>query len=564
MRKISSPGLAQLLLQLRYTPQKKRRKQLDAAEKLFAIIDKDKEYPFEFVCFRITGFHLKSAIDTELIRGDELLEDLRIFVSRLSGQIARSVSEVREKVYTVEELAESVGVSTKTIYRWRKLGLIAEKFIFDNGTKRMGFLQSSVDRFAGENSELIGKARSFERLTDKQKRQIISKAARLKAATSLSQYKIIGRICAEMGKCHETVRYTILKHDRANPGKAIFKKSAGAIEPSHAAEIYKLYRQGCDITELIRRFDRNRSSIYRIINGRRAKALLAKKIEYVTGDEFPGENAPRDVLSASTDDVQAPIHKNVEPLKLADGSLPEYLQILKDVPMLNRENEVELFRRYNYLKYLASQERAGIKPSRVSGRKLRRIEGYLAEAETIQRRIIEANLPLVVGVARKHTSARASLLDLISEGNISLMRAVEKFDYSRGFRFTTFASWTIAKDFARKIPSQASRLDKDQAASLASIHRDLKTKETADFAAIERAHKSLARVIKDNLTEREQYIILNRYGLIGSPLKKQTKTLVQIGEELGLSKERIRQIELTALQKLRQSLSVKEFELLTG
>ena len=60
MRPIASHNLAQLLMQLRFTPEKKRRKQLDAAEELFAIIDKDKEYPFEFVFFRITGFNLKS------------------------------------------------------------------------------------------------------------------------------------------------------------------------------------------------------------------------------------------------------------------------------------------------------------------------------------------------------------------------------------------------------------------------------------------------------------------------------------------------------------------------
>ena len=564
MRKISSPGLAQLLFQLRYTPQKKRRKQLDAAEKLFGIIEKDKEYPFEFVCFRITGFHLKSAIGSELIKGADLLEDLRVFISKLSGQLAQPVSEQSEKIYTVEELAEKMKVTPKTIYRWRKRGLIAEKFIFSKSTRRLGFLQSSVEQFLVENPDLTGKAKRFERLTDKQKSRIVKKAARLRATTNMSDYRIIKKISAETGKCNETIRYTLLEHDRANPDKTILKKSAGVIEPSKAAEIFKLYKQGCDVKELMQRFNRNKSSIYRIINSRRAKILLAKKIEFITSDEFLAEDASGKILARPTDEIQPPAPKNVEPLKLADGSLQDYLQVLKDVPVLNRESEAELFRRYNYLKYLVCKERADLKPAQASGIIVRRIEHYLAEAETIQKRIIEANLGLVVGIARKHTSAGASLLDLISEGNVSLMRAVEKFDYTRGFRFSTFASWTIAKEYARKIPASASRMDRTTAASLADFHRDLRTKDEVDFAAIDRAHKSLTRVIKNNLTEREQYIIMNRYGLIGSPVKKKTKTLIQIGRELGLSKERIRQIELGALQKLRQSLSVKEFELLTG
>ena len=188
---------------------------------------------------------------------------MRIFISKLSGQLAQPVSEQKEKVYTVEELAEKMKVTAKTIYRWRKRGLIAEKFIFGKGTRRLGFLQSSVEHFLGQNPELTGKAGRFERLTDKHKSRIVKMAAKFRATTDMSDYRIIKKISAEMGKCNETIRYTLLDYDRANPEKAVLKKSAGVIEPSQAAEIYKLYKQGYNITELMERFDRNKSSIYR-------------------------------------------------------------------------------------------------------------------------------------------------------------------------------------------------------------------------------------------------------------------------------------------------------------
>jgi len=564
MRPIKSHNLAQLLMQLRFTPEKKRRKQLDAAENLVDIINKDKEYPYEFVCFRITGFQPKSDIESELIKGDELLEDLRIFISKLSGKLARPVIEQSQKIYSIEDLAKNIGVSTKTIYRWRKQGLVARKYIFQDGKKRLGFLQSTADKFLSAHPDIAGKAKDFSRLTDQQKQQIVKQAVKLAAETNLSRHQVIYRISDRTGKCHETVRYTLLNYENAHPDKPVFKKSAGVIEPAQAAEIYRLYKQGCNIKELTKRFERSKSSIYRIINRRRAKLLLGKKIEFVASEEFLEQDAKDRILAEPLDKSEPSILNNTEPTKLTGSSLSEYLHTLRDTLILKREEEVELFRRYNYLKFLACQSRTGIKRSHVSGMLLSQIESYLDQAEEIKRRIIEANLRLAVNVARKHTLSGANLLDLVSEGNISLMRAVEKFDYSRGFRFSTFASWAIAKDYARKIPDQIGRLGKATKASLANIHREMRTEDAVDFAAIERAHHSLTQVIKDNLTKREQYVIMNRFGLVGPPIKKETKTLVQIGRELDLSKERIRQIELLALQKLRQSLSPEEFELLTG
>lgn len=560
MRRIKSPSIAQLLMQLGFTPHRQKRKQLDAAEKLIGIIEPQKEYPFDFVCFKITGFSPKTVSAEPPIKGEELLADLHSFVSRLSADVAAPASMQKQKVYTVEELAKRFGISTKTINRWRRRGLVARKFVFDDGKKRLGFAESAVEKFAESNPEIAAKAGSFRRMTNSERRQIIRKAREIAAKTGLSRYQVIERVAAKTGKAHETIRYTILNYEQANPGKSVFRKAGGVVKPGQAAEVYKLYKQGSGVKELSERFERSKSSIYRIIKQRRVKALSARKVEFIASDEFFAEGARSNILAGPVGEFS----KNSAVLKPAASSLSEYLRSLKEAPFLNREREAELFRRYNYLKYSASAALAEMQGGQVSSKHLNEVEKYLSQAEAIKNAIIEANLRLVVGIARKHTSDAGGLMELISEGNVSLMRAVEKFDYRRGFRFATYASWAIAKDFARKMPAEAGRHERALATSLEEVQEDLKAAEAADFEAIEQAHRSLVEVIKNELDEREQYVIINHFGLVGSLIRKEKKTLKQIGEDLGLTKERVRQIELLALQKLRQSLSIEEFELLTG
>jgi RNA polymerase sigma factor (sigma-70 family) len=189
---------------------------------------------------------------------------------------------------------------------------------------------------------------------------------------------------------------------------------------------------------------------------------------------------------------------------------------------------------------------------------LDKVETFLRQADEIKAFIIENNLRLVISIANKHLASGTGLSDLVSEGNLSLMNAVEKFDYTRGYSFSTYASWAISKDFARQIPAETSRLDRTTFSDISALQQHLRISE-GDTEVKEHAERGLEHVVRENLNERERYIVQNHFALEGSGLKKKPKTLQQIGEELGLSKERVRQIELVALQKLRHSLSPEEF-----
>jgi RNA polymerase primary sigma factor len=560
MRKIKNEELAQLLMEVRFAPLAKRQKQIERAEQFLETIENDREYPFEFVCFKITGFRPKDEVGHRLLKGAELSDDLRVFIWKLAGQVAQQAGVQNEEFYTTKQLAKKLGVSTKTIDRWRRRGLKFRKLVFGDKRKRISFPQDTLDKFLSEHPALAAKAGKFTRMSKEQKREIIERAGQLSSQTQLSRQQIIRQIAKETGKGQETIRCALLKYQKSNPDKATaIRKLKGRLQAIEAADIDRLYRQGTSVAELMSKFDRSRSSIFRILKHRRIQTLLAKKIEFIYSNEFAGENAhenitgPREVLEI--------LDKRLMPRK-KEGAYGDYIENLKNAPVLNRQQEQDLFRRYNYLKYRAAEVREQIKKGRTRSANLDEVENCLAEAEAIKELIIRANLRLVVSIAGRHTITGANIADLVGIGNVSLMQAVEKFDYTRGFRFSTYASWVITKDFARRLPGERIRAG-GNVGSQAEIGEKQAASQT-DIAAVERARNDLIATVKNNLDSREQFVIINHFGLEGTLVRKNKKTLRQIGDELGVGKERVRQIELVALQKLRQTLSPEQFDLLMG
>jgi len=226
-----------------------------------------------------------------------------------------------------------------------------------------------------------------------------------------------------------------------------------------------------------------------------------------------------------------------------------YMASLYDTPLLTRDEEAALFRRLNYVKYRATVLRAALDPARPDVPLIDDIELLLAEADRARNHIWRANLRLVVSIAKRYVNPENCFEDLVSDGNMSLLRAIECFDISRGYRFSTYATWAIRKNFHRAITKR---------------HRDRTRFTTVDdsllIAAPDRAapagslqqaggtRHALARLL-DRLPDRERLVVSARFGFDAG---EHPQTLQQIADRLGVCKERSRQLLLRALDRLQK------------
>ena len=323
-------------------------------------------------------------------------------------------------------------------------------------------------------------------------------------------------------------------------------------------------------------------------------------------DEVEKEALPQGaLLLSSTDDDDAPIISTTITGATADP-VKDYLKQIGKVALLNAEQEVELALRIEA--GLFSEEKlSGMTASQRTTKLARELHEIAKDGQRAKNHLLGANLRLVVSLAKRYTGRGMQFLDLIQEGNLGLIRAVEKFDYTKGFKFSTYATWWIRQAITRAMADQArtiripvhmvevinklarvqrqmlqdlgreptpeelareldmtpekvvevqkygrepislhTPLGEDGDSEFGDLIEDTEAVVPADAVGFTMLQRQLEMLL-DSLSEREAGVIRMRFGLgDGMP-----KTLDQIGDTFGVTRERIRQIESKTMAKLR-------------
>ncbi|NLE38608.1 MAG: sigma-70 family RNA polymerase sigma factor [Pirellulaceae bacterium] len=549
-----NPAIRQLRdQQVRFAPREKKLEQIDSAERLLDEIDPKRTYSYEYLCYRITKYRPQSYPDLRLT-GREARHDLQLFVEDVSDAADVPHNAAGEQVLTVDQLSERFNVSTKTISRWRRQGLVSRRFVF-GGRKRVGFLESSVKRFVKQNEDRVRRGASFSQLSDEERDKIISRARRLVRAGACPA-DVTKRLARATGRSVETIRYTIKQFDQEHRDLAVFPNQGGPLQEEAKRKIYQHYRRGESVETLAKRFCRTKTSVYRIIGEMRARRIVALPLDYMDNEQFAQAKT-----EAAEKALLAPVpegDQTARKTRLPSG-LPSYLASLYQVPLLTREQEAHLFRKMNYLKYRASKLRNQLDLARPRAGLMDQIEKLYDQSVAVKNEIIRANLRLVVSIAKRHVGQRENFFELVSDGNISLIRAIEKFDFARGNKFSTYASWAIMKNFARTIPDEHRHRDRFRTSQseMFATAEDVRTDQYEQESAHLQRQSQVERIL-DRLDEREHKIIVTRFGLDQG---REPKTLKQVVAEMGVTKERIRQIEARALTKLRRAAEEEKIEI---
>lgn len=286
----------------------------------------------------------------------------------------------------------------------------------------------------------------------------------------------------------------------------------------------------------------------------RAKTLLQTEIDFIPNAEFGTREAREgDIVSSTLASEQT--------ASSAVAGLPAHLRRMCESELLTPEQEVALFREMNFAKFQADTLRTRLDSDDPDAELVATIENLLRTSQAIRDHIIKANMRLVMSIVKKFVTPSHSFDELLSDGILTLMQAVEKFDYDRGFRFSTYAYRSIARNAYRSVTSaqrEEAKFTRD-AEQWAFEQEDDRSSSNSD--QVWSNLRGLTARMLDRLDRRERFIVRSRYAL-GSHRK--VRTFQCLADKLGVSKERVRQLEQRAVSKLRAMAAEFEMDELLG
>ncbi len=285
------------------------------------------------------------------------------------------------------------------------------------------------------------------------------------------------------------------------------------------------------------------------------KQILTGKYEYVKNPAFGRVNAYRKLFDEAPE-IRRPDTSWYHPVM--DNATVARGQQTGTVLLTAKEERV-LFLQFNYARYRVCKLKEKIGDGPVNGDNALDMLEWHRRAEALRDQIAQANLALVLAMGKRTRLSEVDFGDLVSEGNMALLRAIDKFDVARGFKFSTYGCRAILKAFSRagvKLGRYRSMFPTDYDPKYEkSDYVESKRTEVEEDCADE-----IRRIIKENraeLTDIEQEVIEHRFAIGRKREQKpdsEPLTLEQVGKIIGVTKERVRQIQNKALEKIRQSL----------
>ena len=455
--------LAELARQLHYAPKEKRHEQLTRAERLHDELDPAINYPFDYIAYRITRYR-QTRGETVLLVGEAVRPDLRLIIDQLSRSLTVPIDA--EPTATTSELSDRLGVSRRTIERWRKAGL-RWRWVEpgDGGPLTVGYPEKAIEHFIAQHPDRVQKAGRFAHLSEAERQRLLERARRLASVTGASLNEVAAHLARRTGRGQETIRLLLARHDQAHPDTPLFAHHTGPLTPKQQRVIARAHRIGVPAGRIARRFRRSRSTIYRVINERRALEAQRLTLNHVNSRVFERDDADEVLLRPGMAQHALDASPGLSSTPVAD--LPEALQPVYRQPLVDEAHQRSLLLRYNYLKRKADRQRGAFDRYQPRAADLDSFDALIQEARAVRDLVVRVNLPTVLSLARRHLldtpdPASQRLLALLRQGNAILFETIETYDPSRSQSFESYLSNTLMRRFASEETSTAGDTGKAQ------------------------------------------------------------------------------------------------------